>query len=330
MKRLSELWAFFAILAGLTAVAGCRNDVASNPSPEAAKKALLAQNQREKLVLELVMLANAVDDKEAIEDAKKYFEDPVNRAEIEYCQKEGLPPSAPRQAGSKVLAKYPLNLANGNKSLVTYRWVEIGTNELLFLDLDNAAESDSKRNRTWKEAKIVRSEGKASVLEDMGFRGRKHASGALYYSRECRNRKLTEDERAQKKVEYFVLIRNPEIDPNDERQEKETPTISEKLVTGAKYRPDEDFPSLEVQLNNQGAKLFATILRNNEGSYNKDGSFKFIRRMGIIIDNQLHSAPTVHREITTGRFQIFLRPKRFAQKEIDDLVERLCSNKAKE
>jgi hypothetical protein len=325
MKRLTELLAIFTILTGLM---GCRNDVAVDQSPDGAKKSFLAQNQREKLVLELVMLANSVDDTKAIEDAKKYFEDPANRAEIEHCQKEGLPPSAPRKATSKVLAKYPLKLAKDNKSLVTYRWVEIGPNELHFLNLDNAAESDSKRNRTWNEAKIVRSAGKASMLEDLGFFGRRrHASGALYYSRECRNRKLTEDERAQKKLEYFVLVRNPEIDPDDEKQEIETPTISENLVVAASHRKDEDFPSVEVQLSNKGAKLFATILRKNEGSYNEDGSFKFIRHMGIILDNQLHSAPTVHSEITTGRFHIYLRPNPFTQKEIDELVERLCPKK---
>src|SRR5262245_41113860 len=102
MIRLTELLAIFALLIGLMAAGGCRNDVAVDQSPEGAQKSFLAQNQREKLVLELVMLANNVDDTKAIEDAKKYFEDPANRVEIEQCQKEGLPPSAPRKAASEV------------------------------------------------------------------------------------------------------------------------------------------------------------------------------------------------------------------------------------
>ena len=81
MKRLTKFLATFAILTGRFAANGCRNNDAVEQSPQVEKKTGFAQIEREKLAFEVVMLANVVDDKKAIEDAKKYFEEPANRAD---------------------------------------------------------------------------------------------------------------------------------------------------------------------------------------------------------------------------------------------------------
>src|SRR5262249_26232105 len=106
---------------------------------------------------------------------------------------------------------YDLVLAKGAKSHVTYSWVELGPAELRQLKLDAASKDDSKRNETWKEAAKFR--GKATTLVAPGGSKQKLLQGALFYSRECKDQNLPEEELAAKPFEYFVLARDPEIDP---------------------------------------------------------------------------------------------------------------------
>ena len=180
--------------------------------------------------LEFLMLANSLDDKKAEEKAKEQIADPANQADLEERQKEGLPPPGPRNA-DKSPEVFAINLPHGNKSLVTYRWVELGPQERKSLNLDNAAEFEKERNGTWGEAKLNR--GRATQLHGLGMKKTPLLQGALFYSRECLNRNLPEEERRAKKVEYFVLARNPEIDPNDPQQKRETEPITGSLLTGA-------------------------------------------------------------------------------------------------
>jgi len=335
----------------------------------------LAQKQRDKLVLELVILANSTDDKEAIEDARRYFEDAANKAEIEKCQKDGLPPPAPRTPGSAVSKKYPLELSKGReahlrakkaietaaqklqaaedeageraalkeleagierlkttfplksyKSVVTYRWVEIRPRELRYLDLDNAAESEPARSDTWKQAKAARTDGRATTLRT-GVR--QLWNGALFYSRECQNRNLSEEQRRQQKVEYFVLARNPEIDPKDPRQEKETPRLGSNFVVSARPgkagKAAESPPTLEVQLSKEGAQWLATLSRKNATSV-EDQEGQVRRHLAILIDGQVVSAPTFWSEMTSEWLQIMTSPP-LTTKEIDNLIERLRPKK---
>src|SRR5262249_51745981 len=104
----------------------------------------------------------------------------------------------------------------------SYSWIELGKAERQHMGLDNAAEEDGgkvkeiqaksektdvteaerktlSRGLAWLEAKDHRNKGEAWM-----------ASSALVWSRECQNANLSEEERRQKKYEYFVLSRAPQ------------------------------------------------------------------------------------------------------------------------
>jgi preprotein translocase subunit SecD len=68
-------------------------------------------------------------------------------------------------------------------------------------------------------------------------------------------------------------------------------------------------PEVAIQFDDEGAKLFADLTKKNLG-----------KRMAILIDGQIVSAPTVQSEITNGQAVI---TGNFTQKEAKDLVSRL-------
>lgn len=273
--------------------------------------------------LEFGILANAEDDKKAEADAIKYFEDPANKDELEKLQKDGLPPPGPRVANSKTLEKYDLNLPRGNKSLVTYRWVELGPQERRQLNLDNAAATDPARSVVWNQMQLARNKGIATTLKDpYSTSGRLMLQGALFYSRECINRNLPDEERRNKKYEYFVLVRNPEIDPADPLKERETPRIDGSYLISAVNSPGADLrPAVHFTFNAAGGDLFGTVTRKNvpSGAGGEDAQVK--RHLAIILDGLVMSAPTINSEIRTqGQIS-----GSFTQKEVDNLVNILRS-----
>jgi hypothetical protein len=165
-------------------------------------------------LLEFRILANSEDDKAAIEDAMKLLNSgtpEVNKA-LEKAQLKGLPPPGPRTQGLTGEPKvYDLVLAKGAKSRVTYSWLELGPWELRKLKLDAVSKDDPKRNETWKEAAKFR--GKATTLAAPDGSEQRLLQGTLFYSRECKDQDLPEEELAAKPFEYFVLARDLEIDP---------------------------------------------------------------------------------------------------------------------
>ena len=114
------------------------------------------------------MLANSTDDARAIADVVKFFADEKNLPEIAGRQKDGLPPPLPRTSDGKTAIKYEIKLDKNSKSVVTYRWVEIGPKALWHLNLDpaNAAKTDKARSLSWKEARVARDMGKATTLTE--------------------------------------------------------------------------------------------------------------------------------------------------------------------
>jgi hypothetical protein len=273
---------------------------------------------QEKSGLELMILANSVDDKDAIENARKYFHDEANKADIEKCQKDGVPPAAPRE-------KYSLVLFRGARSVVRYRWVELGPHELRALNLDNSAESDAKRDATWKAAKLNRDKA-ATLPETFGdpqYR-RQLLQGALFYSRECRNLNLKEKERSEKKVEYFVLARRPEIDAADPKGERETAAVGGNLIDSVTIGKEADRPALNVQFNKEGTRLFAILTAKNVSLRNPDDSTSIRRHLAIVVDGQVISAPTLISAIPGGRAMI---TGNFSQKDIEQLAEKIRPKK---
>ena len=137
--------------------------------------------------------------------------------------------------------------------------MELGPQERKSLNLDNAAEFERERNATWAEAKLKRGQ-EPIILHDVYTKKRPLLQGALFYSRECLNRNMPEEERRAKKVEYFVLARNPEIDPNDPEHKRQTPSIDGGLLVAAsvghRLGPR---PAVHFQFNPEGGRLFGEL-----------------------------------------------------------------------
>jgi preprotein translocase subunit SecD len=328
--------------------------------------------------LELLILANEVDDATVGKDVRELFDNPPDslaRA-LAKCQVDGLPPPVPQMDGKPVqyiieqgdaavraeqrkrakeqiddaarklreavddkaeqealkelddavqrLKKVPA--AKSLKSTVTYRWVQLGPEAQRLLGLDNAAGKDPKRDAAWKRAKEMR--GKATQLPwpDGTDRGpnRHLLQGALFYSRECRNAKLTAVERDRIQVEYFVLVREPEFDPGDPTGQKRAAVVSGKHITKATVdRGPDKQPHLAVQLNAEGGQLLAELTGKNASIIPKDGSDQqpLRRHLGVVVDGKLVSAPpAIMTRVTAGAFWI---TGDFSVDDLEALAEQL-------
>ena len=286
-------------------------------------------------LLEFRILANSVDDKDAIKDAREMINvraenDAALEKELKELQEKGLPPPGPRNIGAKEPTVYEIQLAKNNKSQVTHSWVELGPQERRLLDLDNAAEKDPERKKTWLEAKRYRD--MATTLKDpFSSTGRLLLQGALFFSRKCEDHNLSETDRKIKAVEYFVLARDPEIDPKQPEnlpvEKRRTPRIDgsyltkafpEKLWSGDGF---EDRWKVNFSLNPKGTELFRSITGKNVPSGNPEES-PFKCHLAIILDGLVLSAPTINSEIRTGRGII---TGAFTEQEIKNLANVLTS-----
>jgi SecD/SecF fusion protein len=266
--------------------------------------------------LEFRILANGVDDKAALEDAKSLINsnNPEVQAKLKDAQEKGLPPPAPHQRGlDGELKHYTINLPRNNKSEVTYSWVELGPQERKQLNLDNAARNDPTRSENW--FLMDRARGQAVQIQPpRSGDNRPIFQGALFYSRECKDRNLPEEERRKKQYEYFVLTRNPEIDP---ATGKETPKIDGSyLVSAISQMGNDARPAVAFTFNNTGGGLFGTLTRKNVPSGSGAEESQIKRHLAIILDGLVVSAPTVNSEIREhGQIS-----GNFTQREVDQLV----------
>ncbi len=240
-------------------------------------------------LLEFSVVANSVDDKAAVEDARKLINSggPEIKKASEEAQVAGLPPPAPRNGGLAGEPKvYDIVMNQNAKSRVSYRWVELSERQMRGLNLDHAAKDDPKRNETWKAAAKVR--GQATTLPVADQPDWHFFQGALFYSRECSNRNLPDDERRTKPIDYFVLVRNPEIVDG-----KQASTIDGSCLKEASKTVVDDRPTLTFQLNAKGADLLGNLTRKNVSTV------EVRRHLAIILDGAVMSSPTINSEIRT-------------------------------
>jgi SecD/SecF fusion protein len=271
--------------------------------------------------LEFNILANNVDDTAGEDDAQAMInnagENPELKGELELAQNNGLPPPAPRKPGTKEPKVYTIKL-RGGESQVTYRWVELGPQERQQLFLHNAALQDATaggRAQAWSYLAARR--GKATTIPTFASSDANDKfllQGALFYSRECQDRNMPEEERRRKKYEYFILVRNPEIDPATNH---ETPKIDGSYLVNASNQPSGDGrPAVSFTFNNKGGNLFREVTRKNVPSGEEAGLAGVKRHLAIILDGLVMSAPTINSEISThGQIS-----GSFTSKEVDNLV----------
>jgi preprotein translocase subunit SecD len=258
--------------------------------------------------LEFRILANNTDDDDGIKDATEALNSPQMAEELEKRAKAGLPPPPPKNQEF-----WTITLPRGVTSKVTYSWVELGPQERKQLNLDNAARNDAERNYVWLEAQ--RNKNKATLLHDRTQRPL--LQGALFYTRECKDTNLPEEERRLKEFEYFVLTREPEIDPNDPTNRKRLPKIDGSYLIAARRDQGNDFrPAVSFVFNNEGGELFGDITRKNVPSGAGAEADQIRRHLAIILDGLVMSAPTINSEIRThGQIS-----GSFTAKEVDALV----------
>lgn len=274
-------------------------------------KALAARTGK----LEFLMLANNHDDKDALTWATDMFQNDAGfLEEVTKGVRTGAPPPGPRDPQTREPKRFNLKLAKGERSTVTYRWIELGPNHLRTLDLDNAAEHDPQRNGTWLEAKKNRN--RATTLQhSQPLDERRILRGALFYSRACQNEKLPEEERHKKAVEYFVLARDPEFDADDAA--KRTPPIDGRLLTDAFAYKDRDVSfGVTFIFNAEGGRLFSNLTRKNVTVDVGADGLRLTRHLAIVLDGAVLTAPSINSEIGR-RGQI---TGNFTQEEMEDLA----------
>lgn len=246
--------------------------------------------------LRFVILANARDDKEAIEAARKMFAnvaaDPKLAATLAEDRYTGKPPPPPAPPDGETF--------NTPLGRFTYSWIELGPKMRKQYNLDNAAEGEPARSSLWKQFAEARKENRTVEVGDL-----------LMFSREVpaeRDARLPKRDQGRK-VEYFVLTRD-----------SEKPT-SEHEVTGnflsRAYEGPGDRGGLAVHFtfNTEGGNRFYDLTSKNK----PDGGF--YRHLAIVLDELVMTAPTINSPIRTeGQIT-----GEFTKEEVDSLVNILRS-----
>ncbi len=252
--------------------------------------------------LEFRVLANSRDDAEALAAAKAFIDgqsDPKASEKERQDRKDallrlaekGLPPPSPRNAEGGTL--FPWKTDNG-RGETTYSWVELGRQERHSLGLHNDAKGSSD---LWKRAEEARNRGEALSLFGQGE--------VLLYSRPSVNQRLSEDERKDKAIEYFLLTRNPP---------SAAEAITGEYLAGSNPAESEGKIAVGFNFNSRGADLFGALTTANKKSASTAAPFH--RRLAILLDDMIVSAPQLNdtirdRGVISGNF---------TKKEVDDLV----------
>jgi SecD/SecF fusion protein len=269
--------------------------------------------------LEFKILANQTDDKQAIKDAMDWINNPAHRQVLEDAAVRGEPPPGPLVPGSDTKLKvYDIELPHGNKSKVTYSWVELGPQMRRQFGLDNAARTDAGlRKKIWDYAHArLGTAFQLPVDPTSTTNKRLEFQGALIYAREVKDRNMPEAEKRKKLYEYFVLARNPEIDPVTGKTEP----VTGEFLKGAQRTMDIGQPAVSFYFNTEGGRRFGELTGKNVPS-GSGGESQVKRHLAIILDGLVMSAPTINSRITTSG-QI---TGGFTVKEVDNLVNILRS-----
>jgi SecD/SecF fusion protein len=263
-------------------------DAAAKRSPTSE----FVQDVKEKIArqgsLEFRILASDHDDHDAIEAARQQIKDPKNKDRLETLRFKGMPPEPP--SGSFACTVEPGHY--------TYSWVELGRTERQDFGLDNAHGTTPTPGDTWSMAEEARNKGEALLLP---------RESVLLYSRKIpanRDESASISERG-KQYEYFVLTRDTE-------RGKE---VTGEYLSNAKVGQDRHSNiAVDFQFNAEGGNRFYELTSRNAPE--SEGGFH--RRLAVVLDGLIESAPTVNDKIG-GSGQIS-SPRGFPKKKADTLV----------
>ncbi|HZV06176.1 MAG TPA: protein translocase subunit SecD [Gemmataceae bacterium] len=222
--------------------------------------------------LEFRILANPIDDKEAIDRAAEYLQNPDNKPKLEELERKGLAPPDPEAPGGGKTFSVTLN---GETINYSYQWVLIGKEYLYQLHLNNAAEKGIAASM-WSQVAAARD--KEAVRNPGG-------NQFLLYSRtiNTQSRLSPKDRELGKKYEYFILTRLPE--PGKE--------INGGYLAQARSGADNrGEPAVHFTFDSEGGNLFGDLTTLNRPASKQEVGFK--RQLAIILDSQIQSAPTIN------------------------------------
>ena len=252
--------------------------------------------------LEFRILANPVDDGDAIKRAETYLKNPDNAGTLAHLEVLGerRPPPLPEGGGKD----FPVTL-NGETINYSYSWVEVGKEELYSLHLNNPRNvaNPARIAAAWK----ADWEAVAAVRDKEAIRYPLQGGGRfLLYSRDIktRSRLSPKDIQQGKDYEYFILTRNSE--PGKEI----TGDYLSQAVSGPSSRGE---PAVHFGFNNEGGNLFYELTSLNKPA-KSEGSFE--RQLAIVLDDQIRAAPGL-RSAIRDRGEI---SGGFTQKTVQELV----------
>jgi SecD/SecF fusion protein len=242
--------------------------------------------------LEFRILANTRDDKEGIDAARDYFaaarDRPAEQEKLKAAAAAGNPPPGPGPPGGKA---FHTTLGD-----FTYSWTELGPAQRRVYGLDNASEKTAGPGDLWVRMKEAR-EGGEAVEHD----------GLLFYSRAVLNPDRLPEKDRGKEYEYFLLTRDPERDAAGRPK-----AITGELLERAD--PAEDAAgnlAVAFRFNGEGRARLADLTTKNK----PEGDFH--RRLAIVLDGMIQSAPTLREPITGGNGQI---TGNYTKEEVDGIV----------
>ena len=224
-------------------------------------------------VLEFRILANEIDDVEAVREATELVNG-FSDVEADKAAKAGLPPPSPvRREG------YNVSVNNVAAENVKYEWIEIGKEERESLGLNIAQAETSNLGRT-----LAASRGKAVLHQ--GARGdRAEQSTMLLFSRKFVKEQPAKEE-IGKDIEYYVLTRVSDLDQvrigGDVTMTATADNQSMKWITNFRF-------------NGAGDAKFGAMTGRNRPT-----TGQYVRHLAILLDDKIVSAPTVNSEIRGG------------------------------
>ena len=235
-------------------------------------KDLIAQQGR----LEFRILANRLDDEEAIAAAEKYLREPANQVRLKQLARDGDAPPAPKADNG--LATFNASI-NGDRAQYSYSWIEVGKEELYSLGLNSSAETDPVRSGSFKQVASTRDKEATTAPG---------TNSCLIYSRSIPNpeRLMPKDRESEKKFEYFLLTRNTEAGKE----------ITGDFLSSARRGMDSKGDlTVDFRFSAEGGNRFYELTNRNRPA-SKDG---FKRHLAIVLDGQIRSAPVLNQAIRT-------------------------------
>jgi SecD/SecF fusion protein len=236
--------------------------------------------------LQFVIVANPDDDREAIDAAKAYFERPPPTAAdiLDAVAADHRPPPGPLPPDGRafhiVLGKEKVDLR--------YSWVELGPTLRKDYRLSNEFENT---DGFWDEMKAARDNQK--TLEHFG---------QLLYSRSIRNPDQLPPEQRSKKYEYFMLCRDPEINPEG----RSTAVGGQDLrEVHPEADPEHGF-TIAFSFNDTGSRLLADLTTKNKE-----------RQLAVVLDDQIQSVATIRQPLTKGAGILY---GNYTEEQVESLV----------